>query len=72
MIAILACAVDALHHNIRCRFDRLFQPMFFTVFGAGFVEPRVAAGFLRAPCKPVRKLKAISSLCRLRVNQNPV
>ena len=72
MVAIIACAVDALHHTIRCRCDRLCQPMFYTVFGAGFVEPGVAAGFLLAPCKSICKLKAISSLCRLRVNQNPV
>ena len=61
MVAILACAVDALHHAIRCWCGRLCQPVFYTEFGAGFVEPGIAAGFLVAPCIPIRKLKAIVS-----------
>ena len=61
MVEILDRAVDALHHAIGRRRGRLCQPVFYAVFGAGFVEPMVAAGFLVAPCKPIRKLKAIVS-----------
>lgn len=58
---VLDRAVDALHHAIRRRCGRLCQPMIYAVFGTGFVKSMVAAGLLVAPCKPIRKLKAIVS-----------